>query len=151
MKPITFVITREDVYGHILATSAHVTRSREAMGTPQSIGESMLITTDEKEMLDPHIRNSVNNVFCDIVRYHPGSNVETTQEEFKFTINTPSNYPDENGEKLKESIESYIANRTLQSWYTSIKPDEASIAATLVQNDAVTIIQLLMQRTKPTL
>ena len=149
MKPITFVITREDVYGHILATSAHVTRSREAMGTPTSIGESMLITTDEKEMLDPHIRNSVNNVFCDIVRYHPGSNVETTQEEFKFTINTPSNYPDENGEKLKESIESYIANRTLQSWYTDVKPDEAAITATKTKNEAETLHALLTQREKP--
>ena len=149
MESITFVITKEDVNRHIYATSAHMTRSREAMGIPSSIGEGMLITADKHEMIGPHIRNSVNNVFCDIVRYHPGSNIEITQEGYKFTINTPSNYPTENGEKLKDCIGSYIANRTLQSWYTNIKPDEASITATLVQNDAATIQQLLMQRTKP--
>lgn len=150
MEPIKIVITKESVYRHIFATSAHMTRSREAMGIPASIGEHMLVTADKKEMLDPHITNSVNNVYCDIVRYHPGSSVGLVQDEFQFSINAPSNYPAGNGNRLKECIESYIANRTLQSWYTSIKPDEASIAAVLAQNDAASIGQLLVQRTKPT-
>ena len=150
MESITFVITKEDVNRHICATSAHMTRSREAMGIPANIGERMLVTADNKEMIEPHIRNSVNKVFCDVVRYHPGSSVEFTQDGFKFCINVPSNYPSETGEKLKSCIESYIANSTLQSWYTSIKPDEANIAAILVQNDAATTRQLLVQRTKPT-
>ena len=55
MEPIKIVITKESIYKHIFATSAHMTRSREAMGIPASIGERMLVTADEKEMLDPHI------------------------------------------------------------------------------------------------
>ena len=47
------------------------------------------------------------------------------------------------------SVESYIANRTLQNWYTDIKPDEASISAAKAQNDVMTIHTMLTQRTRP--
>ena len=146
-----FLITRERLYKRIFAASAYMVRAREAMGIPPAIGERMVITEDDRKMIDPLIENSVNNVFCSIERYHRGSTVEYTDNSYTFYINVPNNYPAENGKKLKTAVESYIVNHTLQNWYANMKPDEASIIAAQTQNDTVTIQQLLMQRTKPSI
>lgn len=144
-----FAITKESLYKRVFATSAYMVRSRESMGIPPGIGERMLITTDDREMIAPLIDNSINNVFCSIERYHPGSSIEYSDNAYMFNINTPANYPAENGKKLKPAIESYVTNHTLQNWYATIKPDEANIIAVQTQSEAITIQQLLMQRTKP--
>ena len=153
MNEIIFIITREDIYKRIFASSAYTARAREAMGVPQSIVERMLLTPDDKEIIVPMIENSVNEVLTDISRYHQESSVTFTNaedtERYLFNINTPDNYPSENGEKLRQSVESYIVNRTLQNWYTDIKPDEAAIIAAKTQNDAANIRMLLIQRRKP--
>lgn len=153
MNEIIFIITREDIYKRIFASSAYTSRAREAMGVPQSIVERMLLTPDDKEIIVPMIENSVNEIFTDISRYHQESSVTFTNaedtERYLFNITTPENYPSENGEKLRQSVESYIANRTLQNWYTDIKPDEAAIIAAKTQNDAANIRMLLIQRRKP--
>ena len=153
MNTIRIVITKEDIYGRLFATSAYTARAREAMGVPQSIVERMLLTPDDKEIIVPMIENSVNEIFTDISRYHQESSVTFTNaedtERYLFNINTPDNYPSENGEKLRQSVESYIVNRTLQNWYTDIKPDEAAIIAAKTQNDAANIRMLLIQRRKP--
>ena len=153
MNTIRFTITRENVYNRVFATSAYTTRARETMGIPSGITERMLLTADDKHIIDPMIDSSVNEIASEIVRYHPGSCVEFTKESdaegYQFCINAPANYPAGNAGKLAGSIESYIANRTLQNWYISIKPDEANIAAVKAQNDAMTIQSMLTQRTKP--
>lgn len=153
MSQTTFQIDIQNIYKHIFATSAYTARARQAMGIPQEITERMLLTADDKEIISPLIENSVNEIFTDIERYHPGSSVTFGQdgadEVYTFNIDTPTNYPAGNGERLGRSIVSYIANRTLQSWYTDIKPDEAGIASTKAQNDAALIQMLLTQRAKP--
>ena len=149
MNSTRFVITKESLSKRLFAASAHMVRARESMGIPPEVGERMLITADELKTVEPLIDNSINNVFCSIESYHPGSSIEYSDNAYIFIINTPGNYPAENGKKLKIAIESYIINHTLHSWYTGIKPDEASIIAVQTQNDATTIQQLLMQRTKP--
>ena len=151
MKTVKFVITKEDVYKRIFTTSAYTARARESMGIPSNVGERMLITADEQKVIEPLIDESVNKVFCNIERYHPGSSIEYADTAYMFSINTPANYPTENGKKLRISIESYIIHHTLQDWYTNIKPDDASIIAVQTQNDAMTIEQLLTQRTKPSI
>lgn len=153
MNTIRFTITRENVYNRVFATSAYITRARETMGIPSGITERMLLTADDRHIIDPMIDSSVNEIASEIVRYHPGSCVEFTKESdaegYQFCINAPANYPAGNAGKLAGSIESYIANRTLQNWYISIKPDEANIAAVKAQNDAMSIQSMLTQRTKP--
>lgn len=144
-----FVITKESICKRVFAASAHMVRASESMGIPFGLGERMLITADEQKMIEPLIDNSVNNVFCNIESYHPGSSIEYSDNAYMFIIKTPDNYPAENGKKLRIAIESYITNHTLQNWYTNIKSDEASIIAVQAQNDATTMRQLLMQRTKP--
>ena len=155
MNTIRFTITRENVYNRVFATSAYTTRAREAMGIPSGITERMLLTADDRHIIDPMIDSSVNEIAGEIVRYHPGSCIEFTKdgdvEGYRFSINAPTNYPAGNADKLAGSIESYIANRTLQNWHISIKPDEANIAAIKAQNDAMTIQSMLTQRTKPTI
>lgn len=149
MNTTEFTITKESLYKRVFAASAYIVRSRESMGVPPGVGERMLITADDQKMIEPLIDNSVNNVFCNIERYHPGSSIEYSDSAYLFSINTPANFPANNEKRLKAGIESYVTNHTLQSWYTTIKPDEASIIAVQAQNDAITIQQLLMQRTKP--
>ena len=149
MNTTRFAITKENLYKRIYAASAYIVRARESLGVPAGIGERMLITADDKKIIEPFVDKSVNSVFCYIERYHPGSSVEYSDNSYMFSIKIPYNYPAENSKKLKTAIESYVTNHTLQSWYTSIKPDEASIIAVQTQNDAVTIQQLLMQRIKP--
>lgn len=153
MNKITFVITREELYKRIYTTSAHIVRARETMGIPSSICERMLITADEKQTVAPLVDDSVNEVIAEITLYHPGSYVDFTLNEeggsYNFVLRVPNNFPSGNEEKLSHCIKSYIADRTLQSWYTIIKPDEAAIIATKAQNDAVTMRMLLTQREKP--
>lgn len=149
MNTSRFAITKESLCKRIFAASAYMVRARESMGVPPAVGERMLITEDEQKMIEPLIDNGVNNIFCSIERYHPGSSVENTDKAYTLYVNAPSNYPAENWKKLRTAIESYIVNHTLQSWYASTKPDEASIIAVQAQNVATTIQQLLVQRTKP--
>ena len=151
MSSTRFVITKESLHKRVFAASAYIVRARESMGVPPAVSERMLITADELKMIEPLIENCVNNIFCRIERYHRGSTVEPSDTAYMFYINTPDNYPVENGKKLKTAIESYIVNHTLQNWYTSMKPEEASIIAVQTQNDAATIQQLLVQRTKPSI
>ena len=151
MNSTRFVINKESLHKRVFATSAYMVRAREAMGVPPTVGERMLITADDLKMIEPLIENSVNNIFCSIEHYHRGSTVEHSDTAYMFYVNTPDNYPAENGKKLKTAVESYIVNHTLQNWYTNMKPDEASIIAVQTQNDTVTIQQLLMQRTKPSI
>ena len=155
MDTIKFAITKKSIHDRIFATSAYTTRARETMGMPGSIAERMLITADDKHLIDPMIDNSVNEVSCMIARYHPGSSVEFNMEEndgeYRFCIAAPVNYPAGNAGKLAQSIESYIAGRTLQEWYSDIRPDEATNAAARVQNEAMTIQEMLAQRTRPTI
>ncbi len=154
MNTIRFTITREDVYDKVFATSAYTARARETMGTPSGITERMLLTADDKRIIDPMIDGSVNEIAGEIARYHPGSSVGITGDGdgagYQFSIATPVNYPAGNADKLTGCLESYIANRTLQNWYTGIKPDEANIFAIKAQNDAMIILAMLTQRTKPT-
>ena len=154
MKTVKFVITRANVHERILATSAYTARAREAMGIPPALAERMVITADEKERTNPLIDNAINETFAYIARYFASSNANFTQDssggQYTFNIATPDNFPSANGEILQQCIESYIANRVLQSWYASIKPDEASVIAQQAQNDATTIQTLLTQREKPT-
>ena len=154
MKTVNFTITRENIDKRIFATSAYTARAREAMGIPPSVVERMVVTADDKEMVDPLTNNAINEVFAYITRYFTNSSVNFTPDSsggcYTFNIGAPDNFPSGNGEKLQQSIGSYIANRILQSWYTGIKPDEASILALQTQNDAATIQMLLAQREKPT-
>ena len=153
MKTVKFVITREDVYKRIFTTSAYTARAREAMGIPAAVAERMLITADDKEAVDPLIDNGMNAVLADIVRYHPGSSMEFTQDEYggyyMFHMKAAESYPTGNEEMLTQSIGSYVANRTLQNWYADIKPDEAAMTVAKMQNDATTIHLLLTRREKP--
>lgn len=150
---MTFTITKKDIYERIFATSAYTSRSREAMGIPAGIIERMQATADEKKLIEPLIDSSVDDAYTHIVRYFPGSTSQFTGDtqdgKYTFYIPTPTEYPSGNSDRLKRCITSFIVNRTLQAWYTDVKPDEASIAATKVQSDAANIVQLLTQRTKP--
>ena len=154
MKTVNFTITRESVDERVFATSAYTARAREAMGIPPAVSECMVVTADNKKMMDPLTDNAVNEVLTYIARYFENSSVNFTPDSsggcYTFNIGAPDNFPSGNGEKLQQSIGSYIANRILQSWYTGIKPDEASIIALQTQNDAATIQMLLAQREKPT-
>ena len=150
MKTIEFYMTREEIGKHIFTTSAYTARAREAMGTPHTITERMQATADDTALLAPIMDNSAREVTAFIVRYHPGSNVENSNDGYRFTIQVPENYPTGNADKLKPAIENYIVNSTLKEWYTNVKPDEATITATKTQNDVVTIEALLTQRERPT-
>lgn len=149
MKTIEFEIRRESIEKRIFTTSAYTARAREAMGTPATITEMMTVTADDMPLLHTLMDDSVNEVITLVSHYHPGSNVEFLNDGYSFTIKTPENFPADNGSKLEQSIGSYIAGRTLQSWYTDVKPDEAAITAAKIQNDAATLHSLLTQREKP--
>lgn len=150
MSTLNFVITKKNIYNRIFATSAYTTRAREATGMPQSISESMLLTTDEKRIIDPLIENSINEIFSFIACYHPATSIEDDNGgAYIFNIKAPANYPAGNEGKLTKCIENYVANRTLQDWYTCMKPDEASLVAAKTQNDITTLQSLLTQREKP--
>ena len=153
MSTLNFVITKRNIYNRIFATSAYTTRAREATGMPQSISESMLLTTDEKRIIDPLIENSINEIFSFIACYHPATSIDYSTDDndgaYIFNIKAPANYPAGNEGKLAKSIESYVTNRTLQDWYTCMKPDEASLVAAKTQNDITTLQSLLTQRGKP--
>ena len=150
MSTLNFVITKKNIYNRIFATSAYTTRAREAIGTPPGVSGNMLLTADEKRIIDPLIENSINEIFSFIVCYHPGTSIEDDNgEAFMFNIKAPANYPAGNEGKLTKCIESYVANRTLQDWYTCMKPDEASLVAAKTQNDITTLQSLLTQREKP--
>ena len=150
MKTIEFYMTREEIGERIFATSAYTARAREAMGTPPAITERMQATADDTALLNPIMDNSASQVTAFIVHYHPGSNVEYSNDEYRFTVQVPENYPAGNGDKLKQAIVNYIVNSTLKEWYTNVKPDEAAIMVTKTQNDAVAIEALLTQRERPT-
>lgn len=149
MKTIEFKITIESIGKRIFATSAYAAHAREAMGTPATITERMTVTADDMPLLHTLMDDSVNEVITLVSHYHPGSNVEFLNDGYSFSIKTPENFPADNGSKLEQSIGSYIAGRTLQSWYTDVKPDEAAITATKTKNEAVTLHALLTQREKP--
>ena len=153
MESMTITITRADLCDRIFAATAYTARAREAMGTPPAITERILATADDNAMLYPLIENSVNEVHSDIVRYHPGSTAEFDEDEsgghYIFNIRLPANYPTGNGRKLQQSIGSNIADRVLQEWYASVKPDEVAMTAARIQNDTMTLQALLTQRTKP--
>ena len=153
MSTVNFNIAIVELYRQIFATSAHTARAREAMGIPHGIIERMLLTPDDEKKITPLIDESINEVFSDIARYHPGSSSTFIQEEengyYHFTIDAPENYPPGNEEKLRQSALNYIVNRTLQNWYANIKPDEAGIPAAKAQNNATTMRELLTQRIKP--
>ncbi len=153
MSTIKIVITKGNIYDRIFSTSAYTARARETLGLPDGIVERMQLTADDRHVIDPMIDSSADEIYGEITRYHPGSSVELTEYEnginYEFSIPVPFNYPTGNSDKLARSIESYIANRTLQNWYTGIKPDEANIAAAKAQNDAITIQTMLTQRIKP--
>ncbi len=149
MKTIEFKITIESIGKRVFATSAYTARAREAMGTPPAIAERMTVTADDTALLHPLMDDCVNEVVTIIEHYHPGSNVEFLDDGYRFTIKVPENFPTDNDKNLKHSIESNIACRTLQSWYTDVKPDEAAITATKTKNEAVTLHALLTQREKP--
>ena len=153
MKTIKFIIIKGNIHDKVFATNAYTARAREAMGIPTGIIERMQLSADDKHIIDPMIDSSVNEITSEIVRYHPRSSVEFTENEngvnYEFNVAVPVNYPTGNADRLAMSVESYIANRTLQNWYTDIKPDEASISAAKAQNDVMTIHTMLTQRTRP--
>ena len=149
MKTIEFEIRRESIDKRIFTTSAYTARAREAMGTPPAIAERMTVTADDLPLLHPLMDDCVNEVVTIIAHYHPGSNVEFLDDGYRFTIKVPENFPTDNDKNLKHSIESNIACRTLQSWYTDVKPDEAAITAAKIQNEAATLHSLLTQRERP--
>ena len=112
-----------------------------------------IIEADDKRAIAPLMDDSVNEIFAEIAHYHPGSHVISTNDNdengYRFAVRIPPNFPSANKDKLPHCIESYITDRTLQSWYTVIRPEEATVIATRTQNDAVTLQTLLTQREKP--
>ena len=150
MNTVEFYITKEMIGKRIFATSAYTARARESLGTLPAITERMLATADDTAVLNPLIDDSINEVFTFIVRYLPESIVEFCNDGYRFAIKAPENFPADNGGKLKQCIESYIADRALQEWYANVKPDEAAITSARTQNEAATLQALLTQRVKPT-
>ena len=153
MNTVNFVTNRNNVYNKVFATSAYTARAREKTGMPPEIIERMTITADDKLVIDPIIENCINEISTYITRYHPNSSVDFITDEheghYLFNIVVPDNYPIGNEDKFEKSVENYITNRTMQEWYSIIKPDEANIPAAKAQSDILTIQTLLTQRKKP--
>lgn len=155
MSTTTIAIHKNDICEHIYMVSACTARAREAIGLPNDIIERMIVTKDEMRKISNLIDQSANDLISIITHYYPNSTMQRKDDILGgyniFNIETPPEYPSGNKETLRHYFESYITNRTLQKWYTDIKPDEANITATKVQNDTNNITNLLTQRTKPTI
>ena len=156
MNLITFSVRKKDVYERIFAISAYTVRAREAMGVPSENAERMLVTADDKQFLTPFIDNSISEIFTEIIHYHSNCSVGFCKDEkdededyYIFNLRTPANYAVSNQNKLEQRVRSFVANRTLQSWYSYINPNEASIIALNAQNDLATLQALLTHRSKP--
>lgn len=156
MNLITFSITRKTVHERLFVTSANLVRVREAMGIPPEVCERLLITDDNKELIAPLLEDSISEIFTEIVRYHSNCTVgffkdekDKNEDYYIFNLRAPVNYPTSNQKKLEQRVQNFVNNRILQSWYTNIKPDEASTFALNAQNDIAVLQAMLAQRSSP--
>lgn len=153
MKNLILEINREDVLEHIYKSSAYTARSREAMGIPVSVCDTMQATTDNANIIEPLLEKSVVETESIIREYFQGNTIVQKEKEngiyYEFEIPVPCNFPEGCKANLEKLIGDYMAQRTMHQWYIVVKPDEAGIAATVVNETAANIRRLLTTREKP--
>lgn len=154
MKNIIINIPVKDIVTPIYSNSAHAARSREAMGIPQALADAMVITADEQKTIEPLIEKSINEAatiagqyFTNCTHSIVSSGYET--ESISLILSVPTHYPNSCIERLKNCINEYIVDRTTQLWYLNVKPDEAAIVATKLQEQIANMKILLSMREKP--
>ena len=153
MKNLILEINREDILEHIYKSSAYTARSREAMGIPGSVCDTMQATADNANMIEALLEKSVIETDCIIQEYFQGSTYVQKENEkgvyYEYEIPVPGNFPEGCNTNLEKLIGDYLAQRTMHQWYIVMKPDEAGITATVVNETAANIRRLLTMREKP--
>ena len=153
MENLILEINKEDLLEHIYKSSAYTARSREAMGIPATVCDAMQATADNANMIEPLLKKSVGEAVSIIDEYFHGSTHVQTEKEnciyYEYKIPVPSNFPQENSAILEGVIGDYLVQRTLHLWYIMVKPDEAGITATVVNDISANLRRLLTMREKP--
>lgn len=155
MKRIEIIVDSDSIYKRLFKESGYAVRSRSAMGMNATLADTVHITDDERETLGQWVRKSINEAVHGIYRYVGPCSVkycmdtETGGERYVISVTAPHNYPTEHVALLETCISDLVFNRTMQQWYTTMKPDEASLMAANIQEDALLFRELLTQRERP--
>ncbi len=156
MEKKEICIDSASIYGKLFSESGYSSLARSAMGVQAALADVMLITEDEKRIIDTLIRSSINEVVHTIGRFLGSCSAkycienEDGKGEYRISFTAPYNYPDEQLPIMKECIEDLVFSRTLQQWYMTVKPDEAGITAVKTQDYAIQLRELLSKRKRPT-
>ena len=137
------------------AESGYTATARSAAGIPEAMTQSMLITDDEKRVIDNWIRNSINEATFLIgrhlgrcsVNYLPDDGQNTAKYILSFP--QPHNYPTDAIMQLGECIVELTTGNVQQQWCMTVKPDETSIPAFRVQQAQIRLKELLAIRSRP--
>lgn len=150
MERVTIEIMSKDILDGIERFSAYASRSREAMGAPPPLSDTMQATGDDSRILTTIIDSCAEEAFLIIARYLPASSKSSSNGTHCYSIALPANYPTGRIEAITQALSGYIRERALQLWYTTVKPDESGIAGTRAELQTANLRQLLTQREKPT-
>lgn len=155
MEKIEIKINTDSLYTRLARESGLVARSRLALGVSDTVAEIMSLTEDEKEMAGNWIANSINETMHIMNRYLESCSVNINRDnsnhavEYVISVSIPHNFPHLQSIQLEMCIKELVTSRTLQQWYTTVKPDEANIAITSAQNHAGLLRGILTQRERP--
>ena len=143
------------IHAKLLAESGYTTRSRQALGAPDEVTESMLMTDDEKRILESWVRSALNEAAHTIGQHFGQCSVKRLatdgEEDKRYIISfpRPHNYPVAAIEQLKECVTELAIATAQQQWSMTVKPDEANIAAVRVQQARALMKGILTMRTRP--
>ena len=155
MKKAEITISTGSIHSRLSAESGYTATARSASGIPETMTQRMLITDDERRVIDNWIRSSINEAAFLIgrhlgrcsVNYLPADGENAAKYILSFP--QPHNYPTEAIMQLGECIAELTTGNVQQQWCMTVKPDETSIPALRVQQAQTRLKELLVMRSRP--
>ena len=153
MREINITFNESDITKRIYAESGYIAKARARTGLPDDFIDTIQATEDDTRVLNGFIKESINESAGTINRYLSPCRTRFIGTEgdklISISFTLPHNAPESTAEALKESIACFTVARTLQYWYMSVKPDEASLHMSKAQSELARMRELLGTRTRP--
>ena len=151
-------ISHEYICKRLFTQSGYTARSREAMGVPHSLCDTIAITGDDMRVINEYIATSARTAVSTISRYTSSCSLEICNkgnsneiDYYQIQFNLPDNFPELNIDQINKEVIDYIVAGTMQQWAMLMKPDEANIYAARTQNHLLQLRDILTMRNKPTI
>lgn len=153
MTTINITLHENEILRRLFTEGGYTAASRQAMGMPGKLCDTLAITNDDKRLVCDYIKTSINEVAAIVGRYHSHCLVENSingnNNYYIIKFAAPANFPASCQLQMYEAAIDYIVSNTMQQISMLLKPDEANIHASRTQSHLARLRDILSQRSKP--